>query len=412
MELFATSLPADAWPAEDVVALYFGRGAMENRFAQEDREIGIDRTFSDHPPGQEWMSGIGLFLWNLLIGRGVAANPLPAELPAQATRVATAAPEPSSTPVGPPDPPLAPTEPGPSSPTVPPPAGSVPRDQGEGAPEGVATDPVPSEPPAAPVAVPAVVADEERELRRELWSIARKAFDNLPLPDGWALDDEHGEVRCPNGERLFVYATERDQRRNASGGIRWRHRIMVRTDARACDGCPFRADCTSAERNVYKQVARSISAPEALRVRELLGRLKKFARKEQIRRIMRRRDARRPANIAAPTPLRPLRTTSATLPPGPLLPAPPLFLPAASRHFVRGLVRAVPAEIVLIPGRPRRPPAHPLLAATPEARRHQRLTWTQRANRWIYCGEASLCLGGGRRLPAQLRMKITKSLSL
>ena len=34
VELFAVDVPADAWPAPDAVAAYFGRTAEENRFAQ------------------------------------------------------------------------------------------------------------------------------------------------------------------------------------------------------------------------------------------------------------------------------------------------------------------------------------------------------------------------------------------
>lgn len=395
VELFATSLPADAWPAECVVALYFGRGAMENCFAQEDREIGIDRTFSYHPPGQEWMSGVGLFLWNLLIGRGVAATPLPPEVPAQEARVPSADADP----------------PGPAV------AASL-CDDARNEPaetlENVASQEpgADHEPLVECAAVPDGTRDEERELRQELWSIARKAFDVLPLPDGWILDDHQAEARCPNGERLFVYAAETQARPRASGESRRKHRVMLRTDTRACNGCPFRAGCTSTERNVYKQVTRAISDTEALHTRELLTRLKKFARKEQIRRINLRREAGRPVDAPPPAPLRPLRTASVALPPGPLLPTPPLFLPATSRQLVRDLLRRVGVEIVLAPTLVPRPPAHPLLAATAAARRHQRLTWTQRTNRWIYSGEASLSLGGIRGLPPTLRTKIAKMLAL
>jgi len=233
LELFATSLPSDAWPAADIVALYFGRSAMENRFAQEDREIGVDRTFSYHPPGQEWMSGVGLFLWNVLVGRGAAAAPLPAGLPAQEARPA-------------PDLPPAPTSPAPED------TSEMPRVAGASADDTPATS---ADPEAAPDP-----ADEEADLRTQLWSIASDAFARLPLPDGWRVDDEREEVRCPNGERLYVYAVESERKPLARGGHRGKHRIMVRTDMRACNGCPLRVECTSSERaNVYKQVTRSIS---------------------------------------------------------------------------------------------------------------------------------------------------------
>jgi len=46
--------PADAWPAPEAITAFFGRGGkQENRFAQEDRELGSDRIISYHLPGQE-----------------------------------------------------------------------------------------------------------------------------------------------------------------------------------------------------------------------------------------------------------------------------------------------------------------------------------------------------------------------
>ena len=86
VELFAADLPADAWPAPDVVATYFGRAAEENRFAQEDRELGLDRIFSFHLPGQELATLVGLSVWNLRIARGFALEPPPVEQPTQQLR--------------------------------------------------------------------------------------------------------------------------------------------------------------------------------------------------------------------------------------------------------------------------------------------------------------------------------------
>ena len=51
-EVFATDLSADRWPAAEAVALYLGRSGQENYFALEDRELQLDRTFSQEPGGQ------------------------------------------------------------------------------------------------------------------------------------------------------------------------------------------------------------------------------------------------------------------------------------------------------------------------------------------------------------------------
>ena len=86
VELFAVDLPADAWPAPDVVAAFFGRTGEENRFAQEDRELGLDRIISYHLPGQELAALVALSLWNLRVALGFSQDPLPAEPPVQPAR--------------------------------------------------------------------------------------------------------------------------------------------------------------------------------------------------------------------------------------------------------------------------------------------------------------------------------------
>lgn len=88
VELFAADLPADAWPAPEVVTAYFGRNGEENRFAQEDRELGLDRIISYHLPGQELAALVGLSLWNLRLGQGFSLDAPPAERPVQPPRQA------------------------------------------------------------------------------------------------------------------------------------------------------------------------------------------------------------------------------------------------------------------------------------------------------------------------------------
>lgn len=86
VELFAVDLPAEAWPAPEAIAAYFGRIGQENRFAQEDRELGLDRIVSYHLPGQELASLVGLSVWNLRLTRGFKLATPPAEPPVQSIR--------------------------------------------------------------------------------------------------------------------------------------------------------------------------------------------------------------------------------------------------------------------------------------------------------------------------------------
>jgi hypothetical protein len=88
VELFAVDVPADAWPAPEAVAAYFGRAAEENRFAQEDREQGLDRIISYHLPGQELACIVGMSLWNYRVVQGFWQDPPPVEPPVQRPRSA------------------------------------------------------------------------------------------------------------------------------------------------------------------------------------------------------------------------------------------------------------------------------------------------------------------------------------
>jgi hypothetical protein len=83
VELFAIDLPVDAWPAPQAIASYFGRSGQENRFAQEDRELGLDRIISYNLPGQELASLIALSLWNLRVVQGFELDEVPDVAPVQ-----------------------------------------------------------------------------------------------------------------------------------------------------------------------------------------------------------------------------------------------------------------------------------------------------------------------------------------
>jgi hypothetical protein len=86
VELFAVDLPADAWPAAEAIAAYYARNGIENRFAQEDRELGLDRIMSYHLPGQELATVVALAVWNYLVVRGFQINRPPETRPLQAPR--------------------------------------------------------------------------------------------------------------------------------------------------------------------------------------------------------------------------------------------------------------------------------------------------------------------------------------
>jgi hypothetical protein len=87
-ELYATSVVAADWPDHELVALYAGRAGQENRFAQEDRELCVERVVSYHLPGQRLSCAIGLMMWNLRVLQGFELRPPPDEPPPQPERAA------------------------------------------------------------------------------------------------------------------------------------------------------------------------------------------------------------------------------------------------------------------------------------------------------------------------------------
>ncbi len=92
-ELYLTDLPAERWAGNDVVTLYYGRTAIENRFAAEDRDFGLDRIFSYEGPGQLLAVSVALMVWNQRFARG--CHDLPsgsADRATQRTRPTTDAP--------------------------------------------------------------------------------------------------------------------------------------------------------------------------------------------------------------------------------------------------------------------------------------------------------------------------------
>ena len=74
-ELFFTALPASAFTASDVVALYLHRGSFETVLSDEDQEQDPDRWCSHSPWGQEFWQVISQWMWNLRLELGHRLHP-------------------------------------------------------------------------------------------------------------------------------------------------------------------------------------------------------------------------------------------------------------------------------------------------------------------------------------------------
>jgi hypothetical protein len=329
LELFATTLDPVAWPAPDVAELYAGRATIENRFAQEDREFNLERTFSFHPPGQEWVCGVALFLWNELVRAGVCATPLPADGVVQASR--------------------------PPRPLELEPHAAVDRRE-----DNEQIDPAPT--PEVVAEAPVTPSDVD-DARAALGGIMSRVY--AELGPGWRVEPERAQLRCPEGRRLLAFSATGPSK---AGGPR----LAARSEPWACDGCRIRANCFPGT-GPYKQLTRTIgeddlaSATRALRtVRAATPPMARGGR----------------GAVPHPPPTTP-RSEPMYAPPiaaeaGPLYSERPRFLAAAARRAIREQTRA--REILLRVSRPltrRRPRFHPLIAADAAARAHRRKTRAQ-----------------------------------
>jgi hypothetical protein len=346
LELFATTLAPEAWPATDLAALYGGRAVVENRLAQTDREFDLKRTFSFVPAGQEWMCGVGLFLWNEQVRAGWWADPPPEAVPVQPPRPALETLR---------RPPL-------NWPDAPPPDAAPPTLSSEGS---VAEVPAPEvgEPP-----LPAVL----QATRAALGAIVARVYADVSAWPGWSIEAEKAQLRCPENRRLFAFTATGP---SPSCGPR----LGVRTEPHACDGCPIRATCFTGQ-GPYKQLVRVLREDELPQVLAALSALR-AATRPRPRQVPRRRArpvvADRSVSSTSSGLHAPFRPPEPVLP-GPLYAAAPRFLPARARRKLRE--EAAEVTIVLrvsVPKTRRAAPAHPLLAIDAADRAHRRQTRQQ-----------------------------------
>ena len=215
-EIFMTSLDSAAWPANEVVTLYYGRCGQENRFCQEDRELQLDNVISKHLPGQQVAVSVGLLIWNLrlVLGRHPARwkpTPQPKKAVAPSELVEQA---------------VAPSE-------------------------LVEQAVAPSEQTgAAQVDTPARRVGSHRGSSR-LAVVALLGqlcwFDLLRRYRNWSWDVETSALRCPATHEARLHAVKRRTDGSATG--------LFRVGPGPCERCPLRAECTaSKDRRFVKEI--------------------------------------------------------------------------------------------------------------------------------------------------------------
>ncbi len=358
-ELYATSLEAPAWPAAEITRTYYGRTVIENRLAQEDRELGLDHVFSFHLPGQALASLFGLFTWNYQICRGMELLEPPADrVPPQALASAEVA--------EPPDGPMgwtaeAEVAAGESEPE------SQPERETEPEPE---PDSAAAEPAAADTAAAALPLDsltpqaaraEHDAMLAELGWDAR--FADQP---GWSWDATGPGIRCPNDELLTLNHVEMLPQTRA--------RVRFQPRRETCLDCPKRAACLPfATSSKDKRISRKLSPHKAQRLRALRA-IAHIGRKPRLIAPQAKPRDNTPPHQPSPRHLwdPPPPATAC----GRFAVTTAALLPSVLRTHFRAICQQVETRVErhTLP-RPKPIPAY----STSDARRqHRRLTWTQR----------------------------------
>jgi hypothetical protein len=374
-ELYGTDLDEAAWPQTEVVAGYYGRSGQENRFHQEDRELGLDRIFSYNLPGQMLATLVGLFVWNFQTCRGMELSRPPANLPEQAA--ATDAPLVEK--------PTLPERPAAMQQAAPVNDGSNSEPSRKESDASAMSEEVTAQPnptnaaaQAASSAAPATGAPRVGHVTRDDVITALDEVDwkdVLARHDGWSWRKDAGGLQCPANALLPLIRVEQTK------GKPIRARFLA--GAGVCASCDLRGACIRSDDVHYRKDMRlPIPPPHGQSARMLWlnaglnARAPRSVSQNDTSRIDRRSKPRviwrvkplswRPPELCDDRPK--------------LAAAPPMLLPAELRKLIRLATRSSQTEVAL---------THVLAVVKPCAvlahsaaeRQKRRQTWTERL-RW------------------------------
>ncbi|QDG49185.1 hypothetical protein FIV42_00980 [Persicimonas caeni] len=207
-EVYACDLDPTAYPAAEVVTTYYARaGRQENGFARLDRHMDLEKMYSDCAPGQQVMMALGVWLHNFRAIRGAELfgelEPIDVEAAPRKLESADTLP-------------LAPT----------------------GA-------PAPHAAPAAGRPEPASLAVGFEASHAWWQSVTRKVEQRIGGLDGFSYDAQTRQIGCAKGAYLGLSGM-----RQRGGRVIVRFRIG---SPQACQGCPFRRECTSSTSPTYRK---------------------------------------------------------------------------------------------------------------------------------------------------------------
>jgi hypothetical protein len=349
-EMYLTDLPESRWAAADAVTLYYGRTALENRFAAEDRDFGLDRVLSYNTPGQALACAVALMIWNLRLVLGLRL--VDEEIPPRPARhrpcLAMATPRSGEAELPPDETALADNpvdtvraQDGAAERTVrdelrpqldrddghprPPHQGST-RSELEPQPDTSSLGAQPESPdPRTPADHTAVM---------EAWC------DEHP---GWSSRPDVPALLCPKGQHLRLSAIRHMGHDQVF--------LRFRATGQACDNCPIRSQCApkSHARHLRREVNLSVAGPTP------------------------------PGATPTSVPFLPSRVALLTTSPSPppLVPAAPILLPAPLRRATLRLIATACVSVLVVPlDFEQRKAQH--LALSEAERQQRRLTRAQR----------------------------------
>ncbi len=381
-ELYGTDLSPTAWSEIEIVAGYYGRTGQENRFFQEDRELGLDRIFSYHLPGQQLATLIGLFVWNFFICRGMdLANPTQ-NLPEQKDEHSMSATEMPQLPI--PNESIIPdgaaanctatanaelsdTADSVSDPIKPALQNTVVEKLSNATVNDASHNPTDIAELSSDALRSASSTDSPNTTRGKLvktldavdWASVLKAHKD------WSWFADNGSLRCPAKALLPLVRIEQTK----GSPIRVRFQANLGT----CDSCKSRGDCINSDNPIFrKEVRLPIPAPHAELLRSMWLSL---AKPPQPRPPRRNRTKPRPIRrIKPPLKWQPLKPP---LERPKLAVAPPVLLPAELRKISRMSTRCIEAHVLVDLGPVYSRPS-PVLAFSSAERQKRRLTWHER----------------------------------
>jgi hypothetical protein len=371
-ELFATDVAVESMPAAGLVTVYFGRSGQENRFADEDRQLNLDRIFSYQPAGQLLMSAIGLWVLNqrLIFGAETVApleqvpyKPQPRAALKEQSAVRPGAPPavPSSQleQTSPPTPgrgePVAAIAVSAAAPpeTLPGNSDDVSLTASEttGATPGLAAPIVPPQAAARPVSTG---SQDVARPTKETWRATLNALDwaaRLNPTLGWTWLPDLCVLRCPSGHALRVHCTRIYD--NGQCYVRLRGRFEH------CSSCALRAQCSRStapkfRKEVWMPLMPSSHGPASQDQQEKTALL--------------------PTGIAGYAWHPPAHHTTT---PGSCELRQPMLIPTELRRTFDRLCRQVHVT-VSVAAPPPQPSLPSYLAPIPAARQHRRKTWAKR----------------------------------